>query len=374
MLSPIFPQATDIIEAYVLSVDGKRRVCSVQTLSGRVMASVMWMSPHGGTTREGFRSAPKRGDRVLVSTSASYPIIVGSLPSLSEGSEKQLSLFSSTELPEIGNVSQIGSQGSLDPYAPHDLVPGDQVTSTDSGSSLGVLRGGSILAKASPLAQIFLSRINSFVRIVSRNWDHFTDTFVDVARNIGGRAFRFTGYSDTAEHVRNDDYRYYEVLGDVAAGESIKWNYNGKTLSDLPAAGPTLFKRSIVDSSASNLAFETWNSDGTVTRKVQVSGGGIYSQLTHSSNDFQVVTEDGTLGTFYVKGGTIHLDVAGVGSVEVTNTTVTAKVGSSDRVQLSSGQVQVKSGSSTGTYTPSQIELLSSGHGVLVSSAGVDLF
>ena len=56
-----------------------------------------------------------------------------------------------------------------------DLMPGDKVMATKDGNAIGVLEGGVSLLKASELCQVLAFRYNDLLRIISRNFEHFSD-------------------------------------------------------------------------------------------------------------------------------------------------------------------------------------------------------
>ena len=68
-----------------------------------------------------------------------------------------------------------------------DLVPGDKVISTKDGNMVGVLEGGVNYFKASELCQLIGIKYNDLMRLISRNFQHFSDFGNIIIENDEGR-------------------------------------------------------------------------------------------------------------------------------------------------------------------------------------------
>lgn len=121
---------------------------------------------------------------------------------------------------------------------PEDQVPGDLTTTNDRGGVVGLLRSGSFIAKVSPLAQIFMSKFDDLIRVVSRTFERFSDAVMRVEVNNKGKVYQYTEYYRSSESSIDGVADYYEVVGHVEAGEEARDNYlevdvsgvNGETL------------------------------------------------------------------------------------------------------------------------------------------------
>lgn len=124
-------------------------------------------------------SLPMPQDFVYVSTqrSSQYPDIIGyHLPTTAtpRPSEFQHQL---TPIRKIGgeDINFNGGTNQIKGPGPQDVLPGDQLTSGDEGQTLGVLTGGSIIAKASALCQMILTKSRSTMTLVARRFKLYSD-------------------------------------------------------------------------------------------------------------------------------------------------------------------------------------------------------
>ena len=60
-------------------------------------------------------------------------------------------------------------------WGPNDLMPGDKKIMGKAGNFLGILSGGLTILQAGKLSQIVMSKLGDLVRIVSRNFEVFSD-------------------------------------------------------------------------------------------------------------------------------------------------------------------------------------------------------
>lgn len=290
-----------MIEATVMSVDILRFCCEVKTNHGQKLGNVQWLLPSGGSSRTGNHISPTVGDRVVISFSLSYPLIIGFLPPIEPFSTNPIQIDSGLALGDTGNLSSMQDpDGRMNPGKPEDMVAGDQLWSSEGGGLMGLLRSGTIILRASRLAQIVISKLDDIVRIVGRNFEIFTDVFIDVAYNLKGRIYRFTGYSETHAKVRADNYSYKEYHGDTALGEYaedegfIPAKYNGT----YPNANTTIKKVKVIQN-GNTVYTKVLDLDGHNRRTVDKNG---VSYIDQTGEQIQLQVVDGATTTITMDG------------------------------------------------------------------------
>lgn len=353
-------------EARILQVDATRLLCKVRTSEGRVLESVQVLSPYGGSSRYGDRFLPKKGDRAVINYGLGYPVIIGFLPrqaSLPEASPSHLAGPSAGV--DTGSYMPETYATVPDPNKPGDLLAGDRVITGDLGNSVGILKGGSVLLRASRMSEILLSKLGLLVRVVSKNWAHFSDSFSDVSRNFGNRLYRYVGYSVNYPESLTEGYRYHQIIGDVVAGEALTTRYD--SISSAAPAGPSVFKEKVTDpSGATTFMFRTiglngdeevWVNNGSTFTRMKATAG----VITLSFNDQHTITIDsGKINCHHSGGADVVLDANGVRSTFGNGTINMAS--SSVTTTYSGGQVKLEA---------SQVSATHSGHFVIISSSGV---
>ena len=282
LLNNPIPLSKYLKEGVVFDVDYKRYTCKCRTSTGEVMDNVTWMLSSGGSSRAGSTKSPKVGNIAFISTHCGYPLILGYKP-IPYDDEMTLSntLIDdySAESVDTGNFGNyVSNTLKINASMPRDAVGGDEILATEGGSMVGILRGGSVLLKSSSLAQIFISKIDDLSRIVARNQECFSDVHSDLCTSIGGRQYRFTGYSDTIKNVREDRYKYLEVRGDTVAGEKLKGNYKNVGIQSVGAADGVIMKNMVLRYPSSSddgykdsydvVYHETLNLDGEYEKKI----------------------------------------------------------------------------------------------------------
>ncbi|HET8686732.1 MAG TPA: hypothetical protein VFM18_08715 [Methanosarcina sp.] len=199
-----------------------------------------------------------------------------------------------------------------------------------------------------------MSRLGSLVRIVSRNFEHFTDLSSDVYKNLQGRVYRYFGVATSFAGSVAEDYKYHQYYGDTAVAEAVKTSYANPPLS-LPSAGPVIFKEQITGASGDyngELMRRTVSLDGS--EEVVVTNGTDFTRVkvtngvvTVSFKDQQTITIDkDKIDVHHSSGADVLLDANGVKST------------------FSSGTVQM---------TSSEVSLLWGAHFCKVHDSGVDL-
>jgi hypothetical protein len=313
-----------------------------------------------------------------------YPIIIGFLPRLqvADGATP-LSLFDSEPSPDTGNYSPGGALTKGDQNSPADMVQGDVIYSSIGGSILALLRGGSAFLRASRGAEVFLSKLFGLVRIVSRNWEHFTDMSSDVVKNWKGRLYRYTGYARTFPEAKNEDYNLHFHYGDVPASEAIKTAYS--TFSGSPNTNTLVYKKQVTDK-VSGVPREIHRNtlDLTGNKEVWVYNGTHFTrvsstaeQLTFAWNDQNtVVINETKIEVHHKDGANLILDASGIratfkdGIVNMADGSITTSYGSSSSV-MGSSQIQATNGSGSALISSALTKISNGAHSVTVTSAGV---
>lgn len=339
------------IEGEVMSVDVTHSFCEVKTLNGNKLSAVRWINKTGGSSRAGEYDTPTVGDQVIVFKGLSHPTIFGYLSRLEETDVGSLDIDSGLGVGDTGNLSP--SQNSsirFGPGKPKDLVAGDKVFISEGGGMIALLRMGTVMLRSSRLAQIVLSKFDDLVRIVGRNLEVFTDTYVDVSHNLKGRIYRFVGYSENHTKVRDDNYTYQEMYGDTTLAQFAKQD---SPLTGFPSAGSKIRKIRVM-SGATEVYSQTLDLNGHIVDTV-INGGTAYRD--HDGGQIQDRVTNGAVSTVTMNGSTIVLDQAG--------TSIATLSGSS--IVLNQG------GASTATLTNSNITLVHGGASVTVNASGVFL-
>ena len=281
------------IEATVTSVDPKRFICSVKTMNGKFFSEVKWLSPTGGYTEGGMYTMPAIQDRVLISTSLGYPLILGCIPRVGSPSETPHSLTGAASLADPGTDSTLRSGITANPGKPIDYLPNDFVYEAKGGATIAVLASGAAILKASPLSQIILSRFEGLLRLVTRNYQRFSDASSNVSANMKGRLYEWFGADPDITKNRTSQERYQELYGDVAAGEALLGNPDPSIA--MPVADSRIRQRWLKDSSGAIIMTETLGLNGDTELRVTNNSGNTVSIITKV--DSTVISVNGPGGT-----------------------------------------------------------------------------
>ena len=321
-----FPEMPSLQEGIVTSVDPIRSMATVKTLMGQIFPNVPWVLPisGSGTGNEGQYYSPTIFSRVLLTTSLGYPLIIGSLPRL-ENAETTFYLANDSSLEvDPGNVSTTAIASAI-LYAnkPGDLISGDQVLTNGSGSFLAILKTGTILAKASSLAQIIISKFGKVVRIVASNYYRHSDSSSRVASSAFGRLYEWFGADKSLVRNQTNSELYQEVVGDVAAGELLGATpYYGL---DIPSPDSRVRKYWLKNTQGVSVMTETLYDEGKLVLNVNTPGNTtvtvdnelwnleVLPDLTSGDSAGSVVTIQPNSIDVNFHGGdtTIHIDSTG---------------------------------------------------------------
>lgn len=350
LLSSSYKYDSNFIEGTVTSVDPIRFVCSVKTIKGQFLNNITWLLPTGGTGVTGVHFSPSLGDKVLISTSLSYPLILGCIPRL--GLPSTSNSISGNDIPvDAGNSTHMVNGYTANPDKPKDFVPGDFAITTESGGLFAVLSSGGMLLKASQLAQIFLSPFGDLVRIVGRNFIRFSDASSRASINAKGKLYEWFGVDWDLLHNRTNTERYNEAYGHVAAGESLRGE--PESLVSVPARDSRIRKYWLKNAGGTDVMIETLFEDGKMTILVDNIGNTL---VTHDNSKWESSVTNGTNSKITILPGSVVVDHGGVSTAT-----------------FDASHVNIKHNASTINITDADIKLDSSGHFCYIDSSGVHL-
>jgi hypothetical protein len=399
-LNSPYPYYSGFVEATVLSVDPIRFMCSVKTINNKIMQEVRWLLPTGGFTESGMHFTPNIQDRVLVSTSLGYPLILGCIPRLGAYAGETSSATGAEPSPDMGTDSEVSGAAMNNPSKPADFSTGDFMFTARGGALLGVLTSGIAILKASSLAQIVMSRYDGLVRIVGRNYQRFSDVSSRVAANMRGRLYEWFGMDWDITKNQSGQERYQEVYGDVAAGEVLRDHTASTTVP--PAQDARIRKQWLKDAVGNSIMIETLYNDGHLTFVVQswntaptpaivnsntqtnvdassnttVTDGTNISHITITPASLVVASTDGGGNTSTITLSPTSILVDNNGKAKGTfgaASTVVEFNGKGKGTFTDTSAIIDYNGTSTGTFDASQASLTSGGHFCTVTAGGVAL-
>lgn len=292
----------------VTAVDIRRAVCKCLSDTGEVLSEVRWVVPMGGTDGAGMSVHPVENSRVLVDTSSGAPFIVGAIPNDSYRSKKpedkklhrpnisrQMIGDERVEEADITDYSMLPMQDKdreilRGPGTPRDQRIGDNLMTSDGGGILGLLASGTAIIKSSPLAQMISSRFGDLVRIVSRNFEHFTDVDASYKSSIRGKLFTIREIFRNPTRSREERPSFVRYEGDVAWGETVGKGYADYTQDSFPTdvTIPTdvdqVVKEYTYNDSDEETSIYTQDISGNLARTIQVPGGPSTSHSEHQAS------------------------------------------------------------------------------------------
>lgn len=221
----------------VVATNPRTKTCTVVDEQGRWYSSLPFpvrnRDPESGA---GMYSIPKAKTEFLLSTDAGYPMLMEYNPALlaqqADDASRVTAVKGSDEDPFIEPTS--GNLG----YGPKGSSPGDHILAGDDGQLVGVLAGGTVVVKASELAQLICMQGGDLVRLLARNCEILTGFGKLEFINDGNRtSMKLTGganYSDQTSPLRNDTYTIHTELG--ADGDLVNFritNPQGQELAKI---------------------------------------------------------------------------------------------------------------------------------------------
>lgn len=330
-MSSLFSQTTPLsggsIEATVQSVDVTRWVCTVKTTKGQRYNNVIWGMPSGGSGRSGVSFTPKMGDRVKLSTGLGYPVIECFLPRIDREPTSPLSIDTGSAIGDTGKLTPLEGT-SFNSGKAGDQLPGDHVISSEGGGFLAVLRGGTVLMKASSLAQVIVTKMDDCVKIVGRSTEIISEIGVEIFASIKGTVYKYVAYAATSAEARSGLFRYQEFYGDTQTAEALKDNYELGSAGGSVTPGGPLKKILVIDDAGMPLRIETTDVLGNVSTTTKTADGVSSSVVNYSNGQWDLTTTNGTYCNIKVTNASISMTYNADASVTIDTTGVVTKKGS----------------------------------------------
>lgn len=295
-------------EGIVVTVDPIRFSATVRLNSGAILLETTWLLPTGGSQVEGFSHCPNIGDKVLVSLSSSEPIILGSIPRQGFSTDAGAGIANSTSGVDSGNNTNLRNGSVLNPTKPGDFLQGDRVMGS-RGGFIAVLGSGGVLARASHMSQLFLSKYEGLARLVGRNFQRFSDASSEVSANVKGRMYHWFGADKSMARSSTNTERYNEAYGDVVAAEILKGNPNPN--SSVSPSDSRIRKHWLTDSIGSTVMVETLYEDGHVVLNVTSPNQAKKSTETVTNELIEHKVEDGSISKITLTPSSIVIDFNG---------------------------------------------------------------
>jgi hypothetical protein len=393
VFSGILNQPTKISNSFsegvIVTVNTATYTAQVKTLTGQLISNATWLMPVGSNDREADIHTPSVGTQVLLFIGTGRPIILGAVPIANVYLRTGVHSITDTGVNTLEYHGGTGLPRGLThaPSMPADYQRGDRVIASKGGSSLSVL-WGTVIMRASAMAQIVVSKLDDLIRLVGRNFELITDACTDVSVNWRGRGYRFFGTALTVPAQINSNYGMYEVWGDTVAGETLKDESYGQPATAALSANTYIYK-SVVCSYGStgqqNLRVETI--DGTTGTSTVVVSGSTTVTMTQTASSFEVILSNPDT---YVLINPTNLICAFESSMLILNSAQAQLVSNENSVTVNSDGVTLSSLNNPNTYVSmnptnlvcafessvltlnsSQAQLASNGHAVTVNSGGV---
>lgn len=317
-------------EAYVAGVDLKRHACKVRTDGGQTISGVRWLKNAGGANSYGDNSSPSEQDRVMVmKLPGHHHWILGYVPVTTNDNVKAVgpALGRQGVAPdELANFSTAQSDSvSGDQSMPADQRVGDRSLTSHGGGMIALMRSGTVINKASPTSLFMLSPFDDLGRLVTRNWEHFTD--VDSTRKIssGGAVSMTHEVYPTSARARDEKPSMREVRGN----------------SDAVGDAGGIARRQTFDDGGILTSQQTEYANGRKHQLVQTGGSIVETDTTITGHMTKVHGGDTTY--LNMNETSIHFDVAGDISVDANKDMILINAGGGVTFTLEKGgKLQVK--------------------------------
>lgn len=337
-------------EAYVAGVDLDRHECKVRSDGGQTITGVRWLKNAGGSNSYGDNSAPAEQDRVMIMTlPGKQHWIMGYVPLSTHVDVRSTG-------PAIGKIGDVPEPLANFSVAQSDTVAGDQSHPADQrvgdwtrtshgGGMIALLRSGTVIHKASPTASLMLSPFDDLGRLVTRNWEHYTD--VDSVRKVssGGAVSSVHEVFPTSARARSELPSMREIRGGAdavgdAGGIARRVTFDdGGTMTSQQTEYANGRKHEIVQTGGS-----TVESDTTITGKfTKVHGGDTtYFNMNETSVHFDVAEDIKVDAT---KDGII-IDAGGQAKITIPRAGKIVVECASDMLMKAGGQMDFQSAGS----------------------------
>lgn len=317
-------------EGYVAGVDLKRSECKIRSDSGQTIHGVRIVKSAGGANGYGDNSAPAEQDRVLVmKLPGNKHYILGSIPVMTHDNAKAIgpAVGQQGVVPEeLANFSMSQSDSvSGDQSMPADQRVGDWSRTSHGGGMIALLRAGTVLVKSSPTSLFMLSPFDDLGRLVTRNWEHYTDVDTVKKLSVGGAVSMVHEVFPTSARARSELPSMREVRGGAdAVGD---------------AGG--IARRTTFDDGGAVTSQQTEYASGRKHQLVQTGGSTVESDTTITGHFTKVHGGDTTY--FNMNETSVHLDVAGDIKVDATKDGIIIDAGGQAKITVpKSGKITVE--------------------------------
>ncbi|CAL9986380.1 hypothetical protein VPHD148_0289 [Vibrio phage D148] len=301
----------------VMAVDIVRKVCKCLSDSGEILSEVKWVVPMGGTDGNGLSFHPVENSRVLVDTASGFPFIIGAIPADGTKDVVRPNIGrQSVSEEDIADYSTVNMGDIIrDPGTPRDQRPGDNVMTSDGGGILGLLQSGTAVIKSSPLAQIITSRFGDVVRVVSRNWEHFTDVDETYKTSVRGKTYSLRNIFKNPSKSRSELPSKTRYEGDVAFGETLGKDYasikEGEFPTDplIPEDIDKVVKEYTYNEADEKTSTHTQSIVGDMHRTINTPDESSTSVQDESSMELKKSVTGGIKTNWYMNENEFHWDV-----------------------------------------------------------------
>lgn len=353
LINSSFQQDRNFTEGIVTSVDPIRFSCHVKTISGKMFSDVTWLLPTGGNKTSGLHLGPKIGDKVLVMTGLTFPLIIGSMARIGPSDEFATPVGTSVLNFDAGSSMSLKSGFTGSPGKPTDFVVGDVITTNDNGGAVGLLSLGTAILRASRLAQVICSKMDDLVRVVARNYERIHDWGEETVANLYGRLYRYIGFNRDFDKSKLGIYEYEVFEGDVAAAEYGKSSPFGKE-NVIPARSTVVRKKVLHNSVGGDFFVETLEDEGKMT--VTVTGSKV-SRVYQDNGLLQETITGPHISESFQDDSTIRHSVDSISKITITPTNIVVDF----------------NGEATATFDATGINMQAKGHFAIIDSSGVHL-
>lgn len=221
----------------VLYVDSNRHLAKVLTTDGKKME--VGFSSKVSAYGFGDNSIPEAGVNLkcIITSESGEPFIKSFLPpssmygldeqvdksTYSEATEKDISqsITASDKNYTAYSISELDRKKNYRNNQYYDKIGGDIIYNTSSGNMLGVLRGGVNIMKTSELCQLLQFYEDDLTRIVSRNFELFTDLGTHGIYNEEGKTrihLKGSTGRNSKYNAREEKYEFEFQLGACKVG------------------------------------------------------------------------------------------------------------------------------------------------------------
>ena len=309
----------------VTAVDIERSSCRVLTDNMQFLSDVTWKGSAGGTSGYGDSNTPQEMDQVYITQMDNKWVIDGFIQAQYSGGLKRPGVSkASGERSELMDLTTLKPKSiRTNPAIPTDTRVGDRVFTTEGGGRLGVLRAGTIVAKAGPLAQLIISPYGDTARLISRNYEHFTDLDSTYKVSSRGQLYSLHEVFRTTGDSRSQRPSFTEYFGNVGVGESLgrspmvkNKSTHGTTVSGAGADLGIVRKTSTYDAANELTSFEEEYITGRLHRFVQK--GASKTESDQTLNKVSVKVHGGDTSYYNMDETSIHLDVASTVKIDIT--------------------------------------------------------